>query len=67
MLKDILNKCGSEKGSVQDLQINYDVIPVLRIAGIAISPTIHQSTHFPCPISVSKQYLNRVSQVFITL
>ncbi|GAN05229.1 conserved hypothetical protein [Mucor ambiguus] len=52
MLTDIASKCGLLGGSSkQDLYIEYDLIPTIRIAGIAISPTIHQSSHFPCPIS----------------
>lgn len=54
MLTDIASKCGLLGGSnKEDLYIEYDLIPTIRIAGIAISPTIHQSSHFPCPISVS--------------
>ncbi|KAF1801607.1 hypothetical protein V8B55DRAFT_1571592 [Mucor lusitanicus] len=52
MLTDIASKCGLLGGSnKEDLYIEYDLIPTIRIAGIAISPTIHQSSHFPCPIS----------------
>jgi hypothetical protein len=53
MLSDIVTKCGLTGGSKEDLYINYDLIPTVRIAGIAISPVIHQSSHFPCPIGVS--------------
>ncbi|KAI8090442.1 hypothetical protein BDF21DRAFT_411286 [Thamnidium elegans] len=52
MLIDIATKCGLLGGESQDLTIDYDLIPTVRIAGIAISPVIHQSSHFPCPISV---------------
>ncbi|KAL7323626.1 hypothetical protein PS15p_210250 [Mucor circinelloides] len=52
MLTDIASKCGLLGGSSkEDLYIEYDLIPTIRIAGIAISPTIRQSSHFPCPIS----------------
>ncbi|KAK4513799.1 uncharacterized protein ATC70_005805 [Mucor velutinosus] len=52
MLTDIASKCGLLGGSnKEDLYIQYDLIPTIRIAGIAISPTIYQSSHFPCPIS----------------
>lgn len=47
MLQDVLNRCSS--GS--DIPITYDVIPTIRIAGIGISLTIHQSTNIPCPLS----------------
>ncbi|KAI8643327.1 hypothetical protein BD408DRAFT_318801, partial [Parasitella parasitica] len=54
MLTDIASKCGLLGGSdKEDLYIEYDIVPTIRIAGIAISPTIHQSSYFPCPISVS--------------
>lgn len=53
MLSDIVTKCGLTGGSKEDLFINYDLKPTVRIAGIAISPVIHQSSHFPCPITVS--------------
>lgn len=53
MLIDIATKCGLLGGSTkEDLLIEYDIIPIVRIAGIAVSPVIHQSSHFPCPISV---------------
>lgn len=54
MLTDIASKCGLLGGSdKEDLYIEYDLIPTIRIAGIAISPTLRQSSHFPCPITVS--------------
>ncbi|KAG2201824.1 hypothetical protein INT47_004381 [Mucor saturninus] len=52
MLIDIATKCGLlGDTNKEDLLIQYDIIPTVRIAGIAISPVIHQSSHFPCPIS----------------
>ncbi|CEP07553.1 hypothetical protein [Parasitella parasitica] len=52
MLLDIASKCGLLGGSdKEDLYIEYDLIPTIRIAGIAISPILRQSSHFPCPIS----------------
>lgn len=71
MLTDIASKCGLLGGSEkEDLYIEYDLIPTIRIAGIAISPTIRQSSHFPCPISVSVLYaiyINLFSNMFYFL
>lgn len=53
MLMDISQKCGLLGGAKQDLTIDYDLIPTVRIAGIGISPVIRQSSSFACPISVS--------------
>jgi hypothetical protein len=54
MLSDIASKCGLLGHSTkEDLYVQYDLIPTIRVAGIAIAPTIHESSHFPCPISVS--------------
>jgi hypothetical protein len=53
MLSDVATKCGLLGGTAkEDLYIEYDLIPTVRIAGIAISPAIRQSSHFPCPITV---------------
>lgn len=58
MLTDIASKCGLLGSSdKEDLYIQYDLIPTIKIAGIVISPTIRQSSHFPCPISVSVLYI----------
>lgn len=53
MLMDIAQKCGLLGGQKQDLTIEYDLVPTVRIAGIGISPIIHQSSNFACPITVS--------------
>ncbi|KAI9481534.1 MAG: hypothetical protein EXX96DRAFT_567078 [Benjaminiella poitrasii] len=55
MLTDIVSKCGLlEPSKKEDLYIEYDLIPTIRIAGIGISPVVHQSSHFPCPISAGQ-------------
>jgi hypothetical protein len=55
MLSDIAKKCGLLGDSLkEDIYVEYDLIPTIRIAGIAISPVLRQSSRFPCPISVSQ-------------
>ncbi|KAI8393819.1 uncharacterized protein BYT42DRAFT_19640 [Radiomyces spectabilis] len=47
---DILTKCGLVGGERQDLTIDYDVKPTVRIVGIPISITLSNKASFPCPI-----------------
>lgn len=59
MLTDIATKCGLLGGtSKEDLVIDYDLIPTVRIASVVIAPIIRQSSRFPCPVSVGFLYNN---------
>ncbi|KAI8371485.1 uncharacterized protein BYT42DRAFT_580421 [Radiomyces spectabilis] len=51
IITDLLGKCGLMGGEKQSIKVDYDIIPTVRIIGIAISPTISQSSTFPCPIN----------------
>jgi hypothetical protein len=53
ILLDIMTKCGLLGSSQkEDIRVNYDLKPTVRVIGVPISFTIHQSTTFPCPIQV---------------
>ncbi|KAI9354662.1 hypothetical protein BD770DRAFT_473901 [Pilaira anomala] len=55
MLTDIATKCGLLGGtSKEDLVIDYDLIPTVRIASFVIAPIIRQSSRFPCPVSAGQ-------------
>ncbi|KAF7731550.1 hypothetical protein EC973_009314 [Apophysomyces ossiformis] len=50
ILTDILSKCGLLGGAKQNIKVDYDVTPTIKILGIPISPTISNSASFPCPL-----------------
>ncbi|KAI7849544.1 hypothetical protein BDC45DRAFT_520212 [Circinella umbellata] len=51
IVTDLMAKCGLTGGQSQQLTIDYDVTPTIRIAGIPISPKISNSANFDCPVS----------------
>ncbi|KAI8099535.1 uncharacterized protein BX664DRAFT_272802 [Halteromyces radiatus] len=60
ILNDILTKCGLMGSTVkQDIMVNYDLKPTVRVIGLPISPTIHQSVSFPCPIQNGQIFIPR--------
>ncbi|KAI8344140.1 hypothetical protein BC941DRAFT_337234, partial [Chlamydoabsidia padenii] len=51
ILLDIMTKCGLLGSSQkQDIRLNYDLRPTIRVIGIPISFTIHRFTSIPCPL-----------------
>ncbi|KAI9248025.1 hypothetical protein BDA99DRAFT_525574 [Phascolomyces articulosus] len=46
-----MTKCGLTGGTSQQLKIDYQVTPTIRVAGIPISPKISNSANFDCPVS----------------
>ncbi|KAI8328247.1 hypothetical protein BC941DRAFT_363984 [Chlamydoabsidia padenii] len=53
ILFDMMTRCGLLASSQQqNLLVYYDLKPTVRVIGVPISPTIHQSASFPCPIQV---------------
>ncbi|KAG0186941.1 Adenosine 5'-monophosphoramidase [Apophysomyces sp. BC1034] len=57
ILTDILSKCGLLGGEKQNIKVDYDVIPTIKILGIPISPTISNSANFPCPLELPDDHL----------
>ncbi|ORY99385.1 hypothetical protein BCR43DRAFT_436002 [Syncephalastrum racemosum] len=55
MILDIMTKCGlnGDPSQKQDLTIDYDITPTVRVVGFPISITLRKSANFPCPIEVS--------------
>lgn len=45
-----MTKCGLTGGQKQQLTIDYDVVPTIKIIGIPISFTISNSANFDCPL-----------------
>ncbi|CAO3600123.1 unnamed protein product [Absidia cylindrospora] len=51
ILFDMMTKCGLlGVPQKQDITVNYDLKPTVRVIGVPVSPTIRQSASFPCPI-----------------
>ncbi|KAI8144797.1 hypothetical protein BJV82DRAFT_606279 [Fennellomyces sp. T-0311] len=51
VVADLLSKCGLTGSQTQQLTIDYEVTPTVRVAGIPISPKISNSAKFDCPVS----------------
>lgn len=49
IVQDLLDKCGLTGGTAQQITIDYDVTPTLRIIGIPISFTISNNAKIDCP------------------
>jgi hypothetical protein len=53
ILFDMMTRCGFlGPPHQQDIQVNYDLKPTVRVVGVPVSPTIHQTASFPCPVQV---------------
>ena len=51
IVTDLMTKCGLTGGQSQQLKIDYEVTPTIRIAGIPISPKISNNANFDCPVT----------------
>ncbi|CAO3628311.1 unnamed protein product [Cunninghamella blakesleeana] len=50
MLLDIVNKCGLTGYPIEDITVNYDLTPTVKVFGYPLSVTIPRQLNFPCPI-----------------
>ncbi|KAI9309497.1 hypothetical protein BJ944DRAFT_258427 [Cunninghamella echinulata] len=53
IVNDLLTKCGITGGTKEQIKINYDITPTVKIIGIPISFTISSSSSFDCPDSAT--------------
>ncbi|KAI9018708.1 hypothetical protein CLU79DRAFT_284528 [Phycomyces nitens] len=53
IMTDLLGKCGFLGGQKEDIRIEYDVQPTIKIIGIPITITVSDSVSFPCPLQES--------------
>ncbi|SAM00883.1 hypothetical protein [Absidia glauca] len=49
IIGDLLQKCGINNQAKQDIVINYDVTPIINLAGFPITFTISSHAAFACP------------------
>ncbi|KAL0090667.1 hypothetical protein J3Q64DRAFT_1706565 [Phycomyces blakesleeanus] len=53
IMTDLLGKCGFLGGEKEQISIDYDVQPTIKIIGIPITITVSDTARFPCPLQES--------------